>query len=237
METPVNASFSEKLRIERIKLKEMSFKEKVEYIWEYYKFHIIIFAVILIITGTIIYSQVLNPAPETILFISFNGGVATEEQISDLTSYLENRLINEGENEEVVILQMLLIDEGTSINVMNNTRTAAWITVGQLDVFINDYDMLELNSSNWFIEPMDEQKLAFLNMTNPEAYKLIEENFVYMTHKFEDGSVSEYLAGVNIGKSPLLTKLGFIEQDLVYSIAINTHNIGNGLDGLIAFFE
>jgi len=237
METPVNAPFTEKVRIEFKKLKEMSFKDKVEYIWGYYKFYIISFIVILAVTASLLYSRVINPAPTTVLFISLNGGFATVEQITDLTTALEKRLIYEDANEEVIISQMLIRGGDMTAAMMNNTRITAMIAAGQLDVFLNDFEMLEVHSLNGFLRAMEEGMLINLNAMNPAAFKQIEDNFVYISHDFDDGTSIEYLAGVNIGKSPLLTGLGFFEQDLIFSIAVTTRNLETVLRALITFFD
>ena len=55
-----NVTFKERLHEEAAKLKEMSFKDKFWYIWEYYKFHILalILAVAALWTlGGILYRQ------------------------------------------------------------------------------------------------------------------------------------------------------------------------------------
>jgi len=237
METPVNAPFGEKVKIELAKLKTMSFKEKLAYIWDYYKYFIIGIVIILIIIGSIINSRILNPAPETALFISLNGGFVTMEQVTDLTSALEERLIDENANEEVLITQTLIIEEDFSVSSMNNTRIVAMIAAGQLDAFINDAQTLDMQVSNGYIIPLGEGILSNLKSINSDAFKTIEENFVYISYETDEGSSDTVLAGVNIGKSPLLIKLGFLEQDLYYCFAVNTSNLDTATKALITFFE
>jgi len=191
----------------------------------------------LAVTASLIYSRVINPAPTTVLFISFNGGFATVEQITDLTTALEKRLIYEDANEEVIISQMLVLEEDMTAVTMNNTRIAAMIAAGQLDVFINDFEMLEVHSSNGFLRAMEEGMLINLNAMNPAVFSQIEDNFVYVSHDFDDGTSIEYLAGVNIGKSPLLSELGFFEQDFIFSIAVTTKSLETALSALVTFFD
>ena len=54
MDTPPGAPLKVKFRMEIEKLREMSFKKKLEHIWEYYKFHIIAILVFFIFIGSII---------------------------------------------------------------------------------------------------------------------------------------------------------------------------------------
>ena len=49
-EHKIRKKFKEFIHEEGIKLKEMSFSEKAEYIWEYYKVHIIITAFLIFFT-------------------------------------------------------------------------------------------------------------------------------------------------------------------------------------------
>jgi len=132
---------------------------------------------------------------------------------------------------------MLTLDDNMSLVSMNNTRIAAMIATRELDAFINDYEMLNNHFANGFYAPIDELVMTSLKALNPTAYNSIEENFILMDYEYEDGSRVEYIAGVNIGKSPLLLKLGFFEQDLFFSFVVNAKNTENAQRALIALFE
>ncbi|MCL2819670.1 MAG: hypothetical protein FWD38_02400 [Oscillospiraceae bacterium] len=237
METPVGAPLGEKIRIEIKKLREMTFKQKIEHIWEYYKPLLITIVIVVALTASLLNAFVFNPSPKAIIFISWNGGLVSIDHLDELLYTLEDIMIDEDVNEEIILSQMLVNEDDLSMVYMNNTRLAAMIASRQIDAFINSPAMLDMHSVNGFLRPVDDDILAAIKALNPGIYMHIEENFVHMHYELADGSPAEGILAVNIGKSPLLTRLGFFEQDLFYSIAAGTERLNIVMETLIVFFE
>jgi len=236
METPIGAPFKVKLRIEIAKLKEMTLKGKLEYIWDYYKPFIIALIAILALTAILLNTWLINPAPKTVLFVSWSSGFATQEQIDDLTHVLEKRLIEESENENVIVSQAIINDDDPAASMMIHQRTVAMVAAGAIDVFILDSALIEVYNTGGFIRPL-ESLLAEIKSINPAVYDKIVENVTYSLYEAEDGSTSERITGIGVGKSPLFTKLGFFEQELYFSVVITSSNSANILQTLLAFFD
>jgi len=236
METPVNAPIKEKIRIEFAKLREMTFKNKLDYIWEYYKFHIVCITIVLFIIFSMLNLWIFNPRPDTVLFISWNGGFATEDQLKSLKDSLEERLIPEGENEEVVIAQFFLSSDDPAMNMAELQRTAAMLAAGTIDFFIVNSELLEQYSRFGYFMPL-ENVLTIIQSKNPEAYRRIEENVVTADFEIEEGVRENLSAGIKIGNSPLFLKHGLYRQDIYISIAATTNQLDNIIEALILFFE
>jgi len=236
METPVGAPFKEKLRIEITKLREMTLKEKLEYIWEYYKFFIIGVLIVLLITGSLLNMWLFNPTPGTALFISWNSGFATDEQFEDLKEALEERLIEDKKYEEVVISHFLTSAVDPLVEVASTQRIVAMMATGAIDIFILDFKLLEEKTKSGFIRPM-EKILAEVKAINPQVFETIEKNITYVMYENDEENASMRLMGISIGGSPLFSKVGIIEQELYFSLAMTTENTEIIIKTLIALFE
>jgi len=236
METPENIPRKDSDRKELEKLREMNFKEKLEYIWEYYKYFIIGFVVAVIVISSLIYTTVINPSPEPALFISWNAGFATFEQTDDLKEYLESHLVAEGKNEEVVISQFFFDENNPETIMMGHQRTAAMIAAGVIDLFTLDKELLEGYSQAGFLMPL-ESTLAEIHRENPDVYNRIAEHKVYALSEVEENVFEERLVAITIGKNPLLSRLGFFEQEMYLSVSATAGNMENVKKTIILFFE
>jgi len=232
MELPAGAPLKEKFRAEIKKLREMTFKKKMEYIWDYYKFPIIGICAGLILVGSFINTRFINPPPESALFIAWSTGFTTDEQIDSLKAVLDEQIVVKGENKEVFISMFF----DTEFNPFNIQRLMAMLAVGEIDLFVVNLPLMEEYAAQEFIQPLD-NILAEIKKRDPMIYAHIEENILYALFKSADGSITERAMGINVGDSPLLAKLGFYEQELIISISITIGNPENSALCLITLFE
>jgi len=236
METPVNALFKEKVRLEIAKLREMSFKEKLEHIWEYYKFIILGLVIFLVIIGSLINAWFINPQPKTALFLSWNTGYVLHEQLDELSEALTKRMVDEKDNEVVSVTQILTSTDDPTINMASQQRMIAMVAAGEIDVFILDSTMLVEYASNGLIVPM-ESILAEIRSIDREAYDRIEEKIVYTRFVSEEGQTKESIMGVNVETCHLLTDFDFYDKDLIFCICATSKRLENAKAALIALFE
>jgi len=236
MDLPPDATLKEKLHAEKVKLRELTFKKKLEYIWDYYKYPILGICAGLIIAGSMINTRYINPSPDIALFISWNAGFVAEEQTAVLSDILAGQIINEEANEMVIISPVFTSDEDPAMAMANVQRTLAMLAVGEIDLFILDSQQLEEYSGNGFLLPL-ESTLERIKMIDPNTYRRIEENVLYAPFEAGAGDNKERVMGINIGTSPLLTTLGYIGQELYFSIASTAGRINNAEHSLIVFFK
>jgi len=236
METPVGAPIKEKLRIEIAKLREMTFKEKLEYIWEYYKIHIIVVCVLLFLIGGMLNTRFFNPPPDTALFISWNSGYATMEQFDLLQDVLEELVLEGERHEEIMISHVIINDADPAMSIASMQRLVAMIAAGEIDILILDSELLKQFTTSGFLRPM-ESLLAEVEVANPMVYSAIKEKITIVPYEHEDGNLIEHAMGVSIGSSPRLSQLGFFEQELYFSISVSSGRTENVIKTLIALFE
>jgi len=236
MESSVNAPIKEKFRIEIAKLREMTFKAKLEYIWEYYKYHIIGLAILIFVIYSLLNFWIFDPRPDDALFISWNAGFVTEEQMDDLTDFLEERLVDADANERVAIAQFFYTSDDPSVDMANIQRTVAMLAAGVIDLFVMDLQMLEDYSEVGYLQPLD-NILAEIKLRNPEVFGRIEESVVYALCAIDGDNKEMRATGIRIGDSPLFLELGLFKQELFFGVSITTEKVDNIIKTLIMFFE
>jgi len=234
-DTPVNAPLKEKMRMEKRKIREMPFKKKCEYIWDYYKFHIIAGILILALIGSVI-NSIVNPRPQNVLFIAWSTGFATDEQLTGLTSIMQYEIIEEKANESIEITLFHTMSDDPSLNSANIQRLAAMIAAGMIDVFILDSEMIDEYSSVGYIQPMD-PVLEIIQSLNPNIHSRINEELIKANYTSVEGYESEQIMGIDISNSRLLKELNFFEFEKYFSLSITAENIENTAHALIMFFE
>jgi len=234
-DTPVNAPIKEKFRIEMRKIREMQGKKKFEYIWGYYKVHILVFIGILALIGSIINSVFINPRPQTVLFVAWSTGYATEEQLSDLTEAMETAIIEPKANETIEIAMFFSSHEDPSMDSAQIQRLAAMIAAGMIDVFILDTEMLEDYLRFGYLQPMDEL-LDDIRKQNPTIYNRITENTIRTEYTSFEGVTSDSIMGIDISKNRLLNEIGFFEFEKIFTLCISASHPENVTKALMVLF-
>ena len=186
---------------ERQKLSQMSGKDKVWYIWEYYKLPIIATVIAIFFIGSII-SAVYNNRFDNALYIMVlndrsGGGNRTDEMSKALGDYLEL-----GKNEQVMIDDSLSItyDESTSeMGYASLAKITALVTTKDLDIIIGDKASMDhfggLNAYSDLKEELPE-----------DLYALVEE-YLYYT---EGSDGVSYPCGIRLDESRFPEESGVI---------------------------
>ena len=236
METPVHAPYRERVRIEIKKIRGMSFKEKREYIWEYYKIPIIATVICLVLLGSFINARFINPRPDAALYVMWNAGFVTDEQLSDFSEVLKTEIVDENVNENIVITTMFTFEEDPTIGMANIQRLAAMLAAGEIDVFLPNTQILESYAEHGYIMSL-EGILAEIRVGNPAVYNRIMENAVYGSLGMVDGTFEERLIGIDIIESPMIKRFNFFTQELYFAVAVTARKTENAALALTALFE
>jgi len=237
-DTPVGAPFKVQYRMEIAKIREMTFKKKAEYIWEYYKIPIIAFVAILLMIGSLINIWFINPPATTTLLISWNASFAPDTAMTDLAAVLNYRIIDEKKNEKVEVISIWISEEfgDPMMNMGNMQRLVAMVAAGSIDVFILNTELLEEYTEGGMIQPL-EDILADVRARNPIVYNRIMDNTVKLPHESEDGRITEKIMGISVGDRPLLSDFTHFQQELFFAVVTNSSNLNNVAKALIVLFE
>jgi hypothetical protein len=123
-----------------IDLKGMSRKKKAEYIWEYYRLHIIGTIAIIFILGYIINNQITRI--DYVFNLTMIGNIVDENKINDLEKQLTEIVVKEGEERKQATVATIPL-EGSNMSSQYIQKFIAQVTVGELDVVVLDKGMFE----------------------------------------------------------------------------------------------
>lgn len=124
----------------------MSPKERIAYIWDYYKFHIIgaIAAIILLIS----FISSIGEKKEVVLNMTIIGQGVNTEGVVELQEQLTNKLLQDKADEEVSVQYLTYskssMDQASRAGIQ---KMSAEITLGAIDIMIVEKDLFEEISS------------------------------------------------------------------------------------------
>ena len=157
---------------EGAKLKEMNFTDKRQYIWEYYKFQIIILIIAGIFVGLIIHQR-LNPPREHYLYIAWFAPITLDNSL-DLTDGLDF-IIYDLERYQVFI-SPYSIPGNPQMQRSLAQRFTAMITLGDIDIIV--FNEFYRNDIGNFIMSLD-QVIDYLFYLHPTGADAIIETILH----------------------------------------------------------
>ena len=227
-----NVTFKERLHEEAAKLKEMSFKDKFWYIWEYYKFPIIGVVIAVFLVGSI-GSAMYNNRFDTAL------SCAVLNSRYDSDALTVDQYFNEG------FRAFIGLDENTKIDVdysmsptfdesaMNEysyaelAKLTAMISSKGLDVMIGRPDVIDHYGE------MD----GFLNLEEalpPDLYEQVKD-YLYPVTNAETGQ--ESFCGLRLEDTSFGEKTGLILDNPVLTVMSNSPHTDTAIQLIRYIFE
>lgn len=191
---------------------EMSFKEKMDHIWEYYKIHIISVVVGLIIVYSLLDIWVLNPQPENIMDLTFRTADFDYENANILQDELTALLVEEDVN-ETAIIDFLQTGDSRDPNSVQATEAKF---IGKIET--GDLDLIVFEEGLMFERMTTEMALHDLNALEASyGYDFDEDLKVYLTDN-ATGNESAYLLDAN--KIPVIYNLTGAKEGVQYYIGV-----------------
>lgn len=137
----------------------MSPKERIAYIWDYYKFHIIGTIVAIILLLSLISS--IGEKKEVVLNMTIIGQGVNPEGVVQLQEQLTNKLVQDKGDEEVSVQHLTYnktsMDEASRAGIQ---KMSAEISLGAIDVMIVEKELFEEISSQNALLALNEFKGA-----------------------------------------------------------------------------
>ena len=215
-------------REEQAKLKKMSFRDKLWYIWEYYKIHMLIGCVILFFLyalGTIFYQKIFT---SQLFFIVMNDRSGSEADYEGLANEFKTRM-GYGKKDKVEVDSSLYIsfEESTSqLDYASLAKVTAIVASKDLDVLISDSPAVEHYASNG----------AFLNLEEvlpADLWDMVKDD-VYMA-KDENGN--SFPAAISLDDSYFHEKTGTQMEEAYFSLINNSTRTDTAFEFLRYLYE
>ena len=204
----------ENLRAEWKKILGLKGAERREYIWTYYKIHIIATLATVFIVGSIINDTIINPPPTPILTIAWMG-FEFDESLDAVREALNSAMIEEPENEVVHILTFFTLGDPQH-DMAQQQRFVAMAAANELDIIVGEFHHIEeFDATSIGIAPADffGDLRPFLSEAGvePEGLRFHDNEF--------DGTVG---FAIPIETSPVLQNVGVFLENRYLGVVVNT---------------
>jgi hypothetical protein len=155
-----------------VDLKSMSNKKKAEYIWEYYKLHIIGVLAVIFIVASVIHGQITKV--DYVFNLTLIGNNIDENKKTEVEKQLTNIVIKGGEERKQAIVDVIPLEGSSKANAsmsnVNTQKLIAKISVGEIDVVILDKSMFESFVKQGMFSRLD--NISKLSLTSIKNEKL-----------------------------------------------------------------
>ncbi len=155
-----------------VDLKSMSKKEQAEYIWEYYKLHILGVLAIIFIVASLIYSQ--KTKIDYVFNLTMIGNTIDENKKNDLAKQLTSIVVKKGETRKQAIIDIMPPDSshspGSTLPNEYMQKFIAKMSVGELDVIILDKSIFETLVKQDILSRLD--NMSQLNLASIKNEKI-----------------------------------------------------------------
>ena len=218
------------------KLKEMNFTDKRQYIWEYYKLHLLFLAIALYVLYSLLDVWVFNPNREHYLYIAWLGQRVPAHHFELLSDSLEEIVYDP--NRQVVMVSSYSPSDHPEENMAIQVRFVAMMQLGDFDAFLLHEQGVREAASEGFIRPVN-SFFSHLSRYAPPLYQELSGRLLYITYTtWEEESlpVTDAMA-FSMANVPLLEYVGLNTSDLYLSIVLSTEKYYELTQALEVFFR
>jgi len=203
---------------EGAKLRKMNFRDKRQYIWEYYKLHIILTCIVIFVIGYMINHLVINPPIRSYIYISWQADFVHTDTLDALGVAL-NPIVENYERYEVHVRSYVLTGDPQMDQALI-TRFQALIHVGDLHaiVILGEHDVIA-NAQVGLIMPVDGM-MEELYMLNPALHDYIQTRVLPITFTDLNEREQTEMMAVSLQDAPLFAELGINSDELYLSVVV-----------------
>ena len=209
---------------EHAKLKDMTFKEKASYIWEYYKIPIIAVIAAIIVIGSIINSVWINPAKKMYLQIAFYGEYVDDNAITAMCNQLGDAVMTP-EDQQTMQISGASFMENTGdpqMDMAYQQKFAAMLSDGELDLIIINASDLDDMASQGILAPIK----------NYLSDSLLPQLSDKLAEAPDENGNNDYYA-INLDNVKLFNDNGLITDGMCLGVVVNTtkpDNVKSAID-------
>ncbi len=208
-----------KEQTEKEKLREMVFKDKVTYIWEYYKFHIIGVAAMIALIAYFIYG-LLNPTIQPQFYAAIINNRVSDDVLDNAASEFADRLDLNLKRENIEFNTTFYYELNGQYTFTMQQALTTYISAKEIDVVIAP--------ETYFQKYAYYDTFAKLSDELPtDIYSSLTDQF-YLTDTEEDATQSDY--GIYLSDTKLFKDVTDETDPYVLGIVINAPHIENTVE-------
>ncbi len=140
------------------KMKGMSLAQKADYIWEYYKIHILLTLLVVFIIGSVINTMYINPPKQAYITIAFFGEYINDEDTTQLLNTLNTALLPSNKTKPELECRLVVVptNEGLSqIAMAMQQKFTAMVAARDIDFIAGEMKLLENYINNEYFISLD----------------------------------------------------------------------------------
>ena len=190
-------------------LENKSFKEKLDYIWYYYKFHILAILILVFLVVSYISTQINRQDPYC--NITYIGNSIDVGELVPVKDKLNNIVLN-NDKHSVINFDSIFTDGESSAKLAMDQKLQASIAAQQIDIALVNKDFFEKNF------PYD----MFLNLESLNGFSTLPLSNHELIKKTDSNSGTY---GISIKNSSILKDIHFADDNNILVVISNTeHN-------------
>jgi hypothetical protein len=212
----------------REKMAGMSRKEKVHYIWYYYKIHII-GSILLIMAVTSFIVDAVN-TKDVLLNVTLMGKYVDSEKLESLEKKTTEELVKDPKNKTEIRYDYLSKsddprDQFTPVSLQKLTASVA---AADIDILILDKNDFEIYAKQGM----------FLPLTSiPEFASIDLKDYETIKYSNKENDIKEDIYAINIAGLPILKDISFDTKDKVLGVISNSKHLNKTVEFLNWFFS
>jgi hypothetical protein len=197
-----------------VDLKSMSRKEKIEYIWDYYKLHIISSIIAIAVIASFIHGQLTRVT--YVASVTVIGNAVQESKREELERKFTSLLVKEGEERKQALVEVIVTDK-PELSYEMMQRFIVRIAAGELDVVI-----LDKGSFNSFAKQDMFLPLERVSDINLDSYKNEKIEAIGSTG-------NKGIFAVSVEGNKILEAMGYDTKNKVMGIIASSNQKDNGI--------
>lgn len=208
-----------KKQTEKEKLREMSFHGKFDYIWEYYKFHILGTAAAIALIVYFIYT-ILHPNPTSQLYVAMINNPIEDQVLTNYNTAFAKQLKLDPKREIIRFNTQINfgVDENYTISLKSALNT--YIMAGEVDAIIAPKSQFEDCIKNGYVGKISDKLPT-------DVYTSLTDKF-YITSTEDDSEKSAY--GIYLTDTKLYKEHSLSKEPYVLGIVPNAPHEENTIE-------
>ncbi|HHX11936.1 MAG TPA: hypothetical protein GX731_03880 [Clostridiales bacterium] len=218
-----------KKKTEKEKLKDLSPKGRITYLWEYYRFHALGVILALAIIFYIVYG-IANPDAETIFYAALINNTIDKEAIDEVSKEFSDALQLNPDTESIMFNTSLYFGNELEYNVSNATSRqvlATYVAAQEVDVIIAPESEFKSYAYNGYFDRISSQLPT-------DLYTKLSDYF-YFSDQEDDPKKNVY--GIYLTDTELYTNHAVNADPYILGIVANSEHKGNSIEFLRYLFD
>lgn len=211
---------------EREKLKDMSRKGKLAYLWEYYKLHALAILLVIVFAVYIIYN-IVTPKVETELYAAIINNTISDEIWEKYQTEASEYLKLDPKKQDVILNRGFYLNGEAEYALNMQTALVAYVSAGDVDILIAPESQFQQYTNNGFHDKLYDDLPT-------DLYSELTD-YLYVTSTEDDPEENAY--GIYLSDTELFREYADNSDPYILGIIINSKHKENAIEFIRMLFH